>query len=160
MDGFTEISFVQRPTSKQKAIRIFLWVLAFGFLALSILYWPMLLGAVICFVIAYLYGVNLDFEYEYIFSDRDLSIDRIIQKSRRKTSQLIPYAEIEQIRALNGQPGISGAALYCNEEDPKIELICHGKQGKRAYLILDNEMVRNALFQAMPKKAVALKYNR
>ncbi len=158
MDGISEISFAAKPTGKEKSIRIGLWILAFVFLLLSILAWPALLGAVICFAAAYFYSSNLDYEYEYIFSDRDLSVDRIIQKSRRKTKVLIPFAEIEEIRAVSKKD--TQGILCCNEDDPKIELVCNGRQGKRTYLILDSEAVRTSLFQAMPKKAVALKYNR
>ncbi|MEY8381077.1 hypothetical protein [Ileibacterium valens] len=160
MHGFNEISFVGKPTSKQKIIRITLWTAAFGCLVCSILFWPLLLAAMILFAAAYFYSVKLDYEYEYIFSDRDLSIDRIIQKAKRKTMVLVPFAEIEEIRVLNNPKEMTGGMLCCNEEDPKIELICHGKQGKRSYLILDCENCRKALFYAMPKKAVGLKYNR
>ncbi|NLL78295.1 MAG: hypothetical protein GX234_00475 [Clostridiales bacterium] len=45
---------------------------------------PLLIAAVLCGVAAYFVYLNSDLEYEYLYVDKQLSIDKVMAKSRRK----------------------------------------------------------------------------
>lgn len=167
MDGFSEYSFKAVPDSKERRNQIILWVLAFAFLAGSFFWWVSLLPAMICFAAAWYYGTQLDYEIEYVFSDRDLEIDRIIQKSKRKQVLLLSYGQIAEIRVLpqgqtpkgTGEYASAPVSDFSESGKPKIELDTADKSGKRVIFITDAPEVRRFLISVLPKKAFILKKN-
>lgn len=80
-----------------------------------------LMGAILFFVFAiatgvgiYLVNRRIDVEYEYLYLDRELTIDRIIGKSKRKRLAVYKLEGMEimapekshQLDSLNNRPGI------------------------------------------------------
>lgn len=45
---------------------------------------PFLIGAIVCGAVAYFVYLQSNMEYEYLYVDRQLSIDKVMAKSRRK----------------------------------------------------------------------------
>ena len=45
---------------------------------------PFLIGAIVCGAVAYFVYLESNMEYEYLYVDRQLSIDKVMAKSRRK----------------------------------------------------------------------------
>lgn len=55
-----------------------------GFVGISFMLWPALLIAVATGVGAYFAYINADIEYEYLYLDKEITIDKVMAKSNRK----------------------------------------------------------------------------
>lgn len=86
-DAYVECLVKQKQAGIWKVLRVFLIVLAV-LLLLATLF--TLLG-IVCFILAivaavgsYLVNLFTDLEFEYIYVDKELSVDKVMAKSRRK----------------------------------------------------------------------------
>ncbi len=65
--------------------KILLTVMTVGFGLIGYLFlWPALIVAVITGVAAYFVYMQADLEYEYLYLDKELSVDKVMAKSKRK----------------------------------------------------------------------------
>lgn len=60
-----------------------------------------LIGAVICGLAAYFVYLNADLEYEYLYVDRELSVDKVMAKTRRKRVATYELERMEVLAPLN-----------------------------------------------------------
>lgn len=86
-DAYVECLVKQKQAGIWKVLRVFLIVLAVLFVLMTLV---TALG-IICFLLAivaavgsYLVNLFTDLEYEYIYVDKELSVDKVMAKSRRK----------------------------------------------------------------------------
>lgn len=86
-DAYVECLVKQKQAGIWKVLRVFLIVLAVLFLLATLF---TLLG-IVCFILAivaavgsYLVNLFTDLEFEYIYVDKELSVDKVMAKSRRK----------------------------------------------------------------------------
>lgn len=158
MEGFLEYAFTAVPTRQERQKVTICLFLAIVCMIAAFFFWPLVLGAVLFAVLAWTFNRQLDYEYEYVFSDEDLSVDQILRKEKRKTLVLVPYSDIEEITATKPgeHPGVP-VRTFVNPEDPILWLVCNGKAGKRVYGIQDNDTVRSFLKAELPRKAFGLK---
>ncbi len=56
---------------------------------------PALLIGVICGVAAYFITLNADLEYEYLYVDKELTVDKVMAKSRRKRVAVFSLDKME-----------------------------------------------------------------
>jgi hypothetical protein len=75
----------KKPNPAMKALRFFVIMMAVIFILLGMLgaIFMLLVGAAFA-AIAYFVGLNTDIEYEYLYVDRQLSVDKVLNRSRRK----------------------------------------------------------------------------
>jgi hypothetical protein len=74
-----------KRTNKATFLRLFLSMLAVALLIMSFFAIPFLfIAAIGCGVGAYLVGYYTNLEYEYTYVDRELTIDRIASRAKRK----------------------------------------------------------------------------
>lgn len=84
-DTYVELLIQKKTPLWLAALRIVTMIAAvilalFGLLG----FLPFLIGAVVCGVAAYFVYLQSNMEYEYLYVDRQLSIDKVMAKSRRK----------------------------------------------------------------------------
>lgn len=86
-DAYVECLVKQKQAGIWKVLKVFLIVLAVLFLLATLF---TLLG-IVCFILAivaaagsYLVNLFTDLEFEYIYVDKELSVDKVMAKSRRK----------------------------------------------------------------------------
>lgn len=65
-------------------LKILTIMLAVCFIVVGFLFLPALLIGVIMAVAAYFVYLNSDLEYEYLYVDKELTVDKVMAKSRRK----------------------------------------------------------------------------
>ena len=84
-ETYVECLVASKSSPVMKFLRILLIMLtvAFGFLGLMGYFVAMII-AIVCGVGAYFVSQQCTIEYEYLYIDREISIDRIMGKSRRK----------------------------------------------------------------------------
>ena len=81
-DLYQEILVKKKASAKDTALKILvIVVLAAGVLFLTPL---LLVGLVLCFVDFYFLLPQFDLEYEYLYVNGDIDVDKIMSKSRRK----------------------------------------------------------------------------
>lgn len=94
-----------------------------------ILIWfnPLFLGVcLICAVLAYYFRMHSVVEYEYSFVQRELTIDRILAKSKRKTMREFHLDQLEGA----GAEGLAQLEHF-NRENRKIQDYSDGKKEKK-----------------------------
>ena len=85
-DAYVECLVKAKGSMLLKFLQIGLIVVTaiFGFLGITFMIWPALLIAVATGVGAYFAYMNADIEYEYLYLDKEITIDKVMAKSRRK----------------------------------------------------------------------------
>ena len=101
-DTYVELLIKKKSTAGMLALRI-LAIAATVALALigmmgSILFF---LAAIACGVAAYFAYLNSNLEYEYLYVDKQLSIDKVMAKSRRKKAENFDLERMEVLAPLN-----------------------------------------------------------
>lgn len=87
---------VKRKTPAYMAfLKILFTVLAVFFVLIGLLLLPALLIGAICGVAAYFITLNADLEYEYLYVDKELTVDKVMAKSRRKRVAVFSLDKME-----------------------------------------------------------------
>ncbi len=96
--GYVECLVSRKPSAVLNFLRILSIVLAIGFFMLGMMGIVIfLILAVALGVAAYFLTMNVQIEYEYLYCERELSVDKIMNKSRRKT---VGKYSVERMEAL------------------------------------------------------------
>lgn len=64
--------------------KILLIVMTVGFFLIGFLLWPAMFIALACGIAAYFVSMQADLEFEYLYLDKELSVDKVMAKSKRK----------------------------------------------------------------------------
>lgn len=64
--------------------KILLIVMTVGFFLIGFLLWPAMFVALACGIAAYFVSMQADLEFEYLYLDKELSVDKVMAKSKRK----------------------------------------------------------------------------
>ncbi len=83
-DAYVECLVKAKGSGLLKFLKVFLILLTVLFFLAGFLIFPALLLAVAAGVGAYFAGLNADLEYEYLYLDRELVIDKVLAKTKRK----------------------------------------------------------------------------
>ncbi len=76
-------------------LKILSIMLAVCFVLLGFLFVPaMIIGVILC-VVAYFVYQNADVEYEYLYVDKELTVDKVLAKSRRKRVAVFDIGKME-----------------------------------------------------------------
>lgn len=71
------------------------------FVVIGMVFIPGLLVAIVTGVAAYFSYMNADIEYEYLYLDREISVDKVMAKSRRKKAGSYGIDQMEIFAPLN-----------------------------------------------------------
>lgn len=83
-DVYVECLVQAKKSGLKKVAQVVLIVLTVIFCMGMILFWPFVVLALITGVAAYFVGLYSQVEYEYLYLDKELSVDRILAQSKRK----------------------------------------------------------------------------
>ncbi len=159
-DTFIEQLVVIKNTTKIKAIKISVWVvctlLALGLIAFSILnptfaFILLMIAAASFFCAFYICG-QLNIEYEYIITNRDIDIDRIVNKKKRIRMASFTCSDIENIekydphRHIADKNSITNVYFGCTpDENSYAFTVKHPKKGRYILIISPNEKFKDAV---------------
>jgi cell division protein FtsB len=93
-ESYVECLVAKKPSSGMKALKVFLIVLAVIFFLLSMLNALMWLGA-------YFTSLNASVEFEYLYVDKEISIDKILNKTKRKKVEKLETESMEIFAPIN-----------------------------------------------------------
>lgn len=95
-DLYTEVMVPKKTTAKDQAIKFILILFTVLFALAGMVMMPLLLiGAVILGIVDYIFIPRLNVEYEYLYVNGELDIDRIFSKSRRKRAVSYDLSSME-----------------------------------------------------------------
>ncbi len=102
-DTYVECLVARKPSTLLTFLKIFLIMLTavfalFGVLLLNIFG---LLIAIAAGVGAYFASMNANIEYEYLYLDKEISVDKVMAKSRRKKAGAFSVEQMEILAPIN-----------------------------------------------------------
>lgn len=87
---------VKRKTPAYMSLLKFLTIiLAACFILLGFIFMPAMIIGILLGVAAYFVNLNADLEYEYLYVDKELTVDKVLAKSRRKRVAVFDVGKIE-----------------------------------------------------------------
>lgn len=124
--------------------------------------WYCLIPAVILGIVVYFFIPRLDLEFEYLYLDKEITIDKIFAKETRKRAMVIdlnkmefmaPYTshELDSYKSRN----IPVKDFSSKEQDSKpYAIVYHDGSGDEMILIEPNEEMLKLIRQVFPRKVL------
>lgn len=160
--GYIEQLVLNREDRRMQFLSVFLIVLGIAsliiLLPISLLF---LLFTVLCFVGAYLASSRQVVEYEYLYFDKEISIDRILNRARRKkvgayTLDLMEIVAPEHSHTLDPYRETKGKVIDCrgssDEEGARNYIAVLTNQEK--LLFTPGRAMIDAMRQRAPRKVM------
>lgn len=163
MDIFKEQLLVVKPNTKTKLNKVILIVLGVVIAVLAMIFGGGLLGPLL--VVAVIFGVSylvkgMNLEYEYILTNDEVDVDKIMNKERRKRYFTFNLKEIELMAHVDDEV----RKPEFDRAEKEID-ISSGETGENTYFILfnhkniltklimePNEEMQKAMFTRSPSK--------
>lgn len=165
MDTFFEQIIKIKLTGKVKAIIVGAILLDLVIVALVTLFALMFLSPAFTFlvVVAVVYGSykllsSLSVEFEYIFTNGDLDVDKITAKTSRKRMVSIKCSKIEKYGEYKGQPApgsVKQVYNFCNpDSEGQMYMIAENRgEGTVMIIFAPDERIREAIEKYVPRTA-------
>lgn len=160
MDTFVEQLVIIKNGPKIKATKISLWVvcslmaaglIGFAILNRSFAFILLTLAAAAFFCAWYMCG-QLNNEYEYIITNRDIDIDRIVNKKKRIRMASFTCSDIENIEPYNPNKHFADKSNNKNvyfgcvpDENAYAFTVKHPKKGCYVLVITPNDAFKDAI---------------
>jgi hypothetical protein len=167
MDSICEQLIKIKKTIKEHALLTLIWVAAFALVYILVwlsLKYVSLMGLIIIASFGVFYGAaqlskRLSVEYEYIFVNNYMDIDKIIGKSSRKRMVSIKLNEVEQFgvyddsaKAKFASRNFDAKFICCNADDEANYLVVrHAKKGLILIVVAFNQRSKDAALKFIPK---------
>ena len=100
-ESYVECLVAKKPSSAMKALQVFLIVLAVIFFLLSMPNALMWLGVAAAGIGAYFTSLNASVEFEYLYVDKEISVDKILNKTKRKKVEKFETESMEIFAPIN-----------------------------------------------------------
>ncbi len=97
MDTYVECMVKRKANGAMNALKVLLWVIAGFTFVLGMASFLFLIVAIAVGVGAYFLGLNANLEYEYLYVDRQLTVDKIMAKTRRKRVETFDLERMEML---------------------------------------------------------------
>ncbi|MEE0928997.1 MAG: DUF6106 family protein [Acutalibacteraceae bacterium] len=164
MDTFYEQIIKIKMNGKAKAM-IAAIIIVDLFVVLGLLWLSLFTAPAIAFLVivgavwgGYKLITMLSVEFEYIFTNGDLDVDKITARSSRKRMVSINCGKVEKMGEFKGQPApgsVKETFVYCNPDDEgQIYLIAKDRnRGQIMLVIAPDERIREAIEKAVPRLA-------
>ena len=165
MDTFFEQLIKIKLTGKVRALIVLilavdiLVVFGVGFFA----FWLGMLEMLIIILAVAIYGTYklislLSIEYEYIYNNGEIDVNKIIGKSSRKRMVSIKCSEIEKYGEYKGQPApgsVKNTFFFCNpDSEGQVYIIAKDRNlGMVMMVLAPEERVKSEIEKAVPKLA-------
>ena len=100
-ETYVECLVARKPSMVMTFLKIFLIMMTAVFLLIGLIYFVGLIVAVVAGIGAYFATMNANLEYEYLYVDKEISIDKVMAKSRRKKAGAYSIEQMEIFAPLN-----------------------------------------------------------
>ena len=162
-DTYVEVMVARKKNPFLGAARIILYALALICFLLSLKSGLFLVGTAVFAALAFFYLPTLDIEYEYLYIDKEISIDKIMSKEKRKHVYTVDLNKMDVMAPVNSHELDShkarGAKVHdytSGNEDAKVYSIVYaaGNEGTVLVNIEPNEEMLRAIKNVFPRKVL------
>lgn len=94
-ETYVECLVARKPSFIMRLLKTILMMLTAVFILIGVLFFPALIIALVFGAAAYFVYLNADIEYEYLYLDKEISIDKVMAKSRRKKAAVYSVDQME-----------------------------------------------------------------
>ncbi len=161
-DTYVEVMVDRKTSPLLGAAKVVLYVLAVVcFLATVVVNGIFIVGAIVFGVIAYFVVPMFDIEYEYLYLDREISIDKIMSKEKRRHVYTVDLNKMEFIAPVTSHEldaytsrNLKTYDFTSRQEDAKVYSIVYGTGNEGTVLVNiepNGEMLR-AIKNVFPRK--------
>ena len=160
-DTYVEVMVARKKNPLLGAARYILYGFALVCFILSFGGTFYLIGTIVFAAIAYFVLPRLDIEYEYLYIDKEISIDKIMSKEKRKHVYTVDLNKMEIIAPANSHEldahKARGAKVYdftSAEENARVYSIVYAAGGEGTVLVNfePNEEMLHAIKTVFPRK--------
>ena len=164
-DLYREILVKRSSTGKDKALKYLVIAVTALVIAAGILFFPpLILGGIVLGILDYYFVLpNFDLEYEYLYVNGDIDVDKIMSRQKRKKAASFDLAELE-ICAPTGSHELDSylsggnakiADYTSGEENVKSWTVICNHNGERTGAMLElDETVIGDLWRRAPRKVI------
>lgn len=158
-ESYVECLVARRPSGGMKALKVLLIVVTVIGILGGMIAFPLLIVAVAAAVGAYFASLYSSLEYEYLYVDKEISVDKILNKSKRKKAEKFELDRMEifapvnswhldnyknrQFKATDYSSGVAG------QPDRRYAMIYNGE---RKILFEPNQEMVKAMQAVAPRK--------
>lgn len=158
-ETYVEWLIKKKTPAYLKLLKILSIMLTVCFVLVGFVLWPALLIGVVMGVAAYFITMNADLEYEYLYVDKELTVDKVLAKSKRKRAATFDMNKMEIMAPIKSYH----LDHYKNRND-KVEDYSSGEEGqpdlryvfyydgKKKVIFEPNEEMVKAIQMAAPRK--------
>lgn len=100
-ETYVECLVARKPSTVLTFLKMLLIMLTVVFVLIGVVFTPGLLVAIVTGVGAYFATMNANIEYEYLYLDREISVDKVMAKSKRKKAGVFQVDQMEIFAPLN-----------------------------------------------------------
>ncbi len=119
---------------------------------------PLFFGALIFGVLAYFAGMYCDSEYEYLYLDRELTVDKVLAKSKRKKVSVFHVDRMEILAPMGSHHldefksrQVKTLDYSAGETQPESRYVMYYEGGQKILLTPNEEMLK-AIRNVAPRK--------
>lgn len=158
-ESYVECLVARRPSGGMKALKVLLIVVTVIGILGGMIAFPLLIVAVAAAVGAYFASLYSSLEYEYLYVDKEISVDKILNKTKRKKAEKFELDRMEifapvnswhldnyknrQFKATDYSSGVAG------QPDRRYAMIYNGE---RKILFEPNQEMVKAMQAVAPRK--------
>lgn len=140
-------------------LKILSIMLAACFIFVGFIFWPALILGIVIAVGAYIVYLNADLEYEYLYLDKELTIDKVMAKTKRKRVAVFELGKMEIVAPIkswhldNYKNRTDKVTDYSSGEEKKPDKrFIFFYEGGRKIIFEPNEEMVKAMQFAAPRK--------
>ncbi len=100
-DTYVECLVKKKTNTLFLLLRILSVMLTVVFILLGLILWPALIVGALTGVAAYFIYLNSDLEYEYLYLDKEITIDKVMAKTKRKRVAKYDVQRMEILAPMN-----------------------------------------------------------
>lgn len=140
------------------ALAVLLCAIAFTIATL----WYLLIPAVLLGIVAYFFIPRLDVEFEYLYLDKEITIDKIFSKDTRKRAMVVDLNKMEFMAPYSSHEldsyksrKVAEKDFSSREADSKpYAIVYHDASGDELILIEPNDEMLKLIRQVFPRKVL------
>ncbi len=161
MDTYSEQLVIKRRTGsdKLKAVLISAGAVILAsfvmFLAIALKFFSLVIPVVLILFGAIWYLGNLNIEYEYIITNNEMDVDKIIGRRKRKRMITLDLSKAEDFDKYPSnakvEADVTVKAFSGSDEDAHYLLVKHGDYGTVNLIFNPNDKTREAILQEIPR---------
>jgi len=162
-DTYVEVMVARKKNPLLAPLRILLYALVIVFIVMGLGNALYFIGAAVFGAIAYFVLPGLDIEYEYLYLDREISIDKIMSKEKRKNVYKVDLNKMEIMAKHSSHEldsyksrNLKVCDFTSGMEDTNVYTIVYdsGSEGTVLVNIEPNEEMIRAIRNVFPRKVI------